>query len=903
MVARLMSELNLLLSPFAITYQAELSLNLLAVQLAALKALHSLLSNFLSSFNHESSSSREVNQESASTSTAASPSLSTPPKELLVSLLDAVEQFSKDLLPDRSSQTGRQSQQQSSESSLQSPIESERDSLNHQAKQEVSLARLNNLLENLSSINLPNSSQPLASSSDIQLSSTLGALVKSLDRVRKETNKHLVKTTGDSEESEGEESGSGSGGSFSAPGSAGLSEGLDPTSPLSPQSLVDSPGTGGSPSLLQRSNDLHQHHSGSTPQASTSTSSLPLTTTSHESLSRQRRGSFPTTTTAMINNYQTNFIEEQLRDPFAETLDTHQQHQEPDVFSTLHKLMANLSGRTLPATLGTEKEKAFQQQQDTELGSSTDSQLVPASPSLSEPFGDHKKISSPNPNSSTSLDSISQASHLLAITRELVAARRAIHSSTSRSSYGYGFSSSSLRSRSAGASSASLASQNPSISGGMMNAGSQSQEGELQSTRGDLSNMGRLSRTSSGSGRSERGGETSTTGTLQRKSDSPSLSGAILGNQSPSIANNLRGSLPPRYEDEDGGVESRSVDTHGSLRSSLIGSQSTTLPAYAGLGIASSEKGEKNEKEKDRNSISSSTRSPNASSTAIQTPPSILRNPLPSGSNVTTTSSGEKEWERARSPSGRSEYAARTSADLSLVQSSIERLYNAVPQLADQRVAPPARLTSVINKNNSLASTSTGTQQVSQSPIMDINIEELVMRMGKRGRMEDQRADLSLKLKNPNSSASPNNVSPTFFKEKEEEDLQSRERSTSSSGNNTGHQSRFSVGSLSGGLGSLRKIGGKGKAKEDSSSLSNNISNNHKIGGGDEIVQITSSQSSSFNSPQISPGIDQTFDDVRRTTGKKNKLEKMGISTGSASGMEVSFILESNRRSLFVNDV
>jgi len=540
--------------------------------------------------------------------------------------------------------------------------------------------------------------------------------------------------------------------------------------------------------------------------------------------------------------------------------------------------MANLSGRNLPhGTLGSENGKVGEDR--ISLGSecsnevvSTDSELFPRFPSLSEPFAD-SRINSNLDNASASLGPISQASHLLAITRELVAARRAIYSpSPSRFGYGYGAVGSSLRSRSAGASSASVASQTPSLRdiAGITpgpQVQHQSQEMDQQSLKGDLNSLGRLSRTSSLSARSDRGAvgsvETSTT-TLANRAGATTAQ--YVNPSSP--ANATRSPAPPRYEEEDG-VESRSVDTHGgSLRSSLIGSQSTTLPAYAGLGIASSDKEgaayKEKEKDRDRNSVSSSLRSPNGSSAALQTPPGILRNPLAQQS----TSQSKEEGERARSPSGRSEYAARTSADLSLVQSSIERLYSAVPQLADQRVSAPPKLAAAI-QNSQLGNTQASSSSQSQQQVMDINIEELVMRMGKRGRMEDQRAALSLKIKNPNSNSS-NNASPTILSDKEEED------SNQNKGSGSNNQSRFSVGSLSG-LGSLRRIGGKGKGKEETSSNQRS----DPFNGHDEIVRIQ---------PQVSPLIDQTVDESQKWVGRKSKLEKMGMNSSSGP-MEVSLLL------------
>ncbi|PWN54266.1 hypothetical protein IE53DRAFT_383178 [Violaceomyces palustris] len=68
------------------------------------------------------------------------------------------------------------------------------------------------------------------------------------------------------------------------------------------------------------------------------------------------------------------------------------------------------------------------------------------------------------------------------------------------------------------------------------------------------------------------------------------------------------------------------------------------------------------------------------------------------------------------SASSSSVYAARSPQDLFLVQASIERLYTAVPQLDDQRAA------------------------LSPSKLRDVNLQELMDRINRSGRMEDQRA-------------------------------------------------------------------------------------------------------------------------------------------------------------------
>lgn len=84
------------------------------------------------------------------------------------------------------------------------------------------------------------------------------------------------------------------------------------------------------------------------------------------------------------------------------------------------------------------------------------------------------------------------------------------------------------------------------------------------------------------------------------------------------------------------------------------------------------------------------------------------------------------------SAAARGDYAARTSADLSLVQHSIDRLYDAVPQLSDQRAT------------------------LSSRKLKELHLAEVVDRLGRVGRMDDQRASPPVpRSADPSTSSTP----------------------------------------------------------------------------------------------------------------------------------------------------
>jgi hypothetical protein len=355
---------------------------------------------------------------------------------------------------------------------------------------------------------------------------------------------------------------------------------------------------------------------------------------------------------------------EELRDPFAESAQSEQ-----DVFTHLHSLMGHLVLRCSPrAPIGSPL-----------MANGRGSPLLhsPSPPSSAPFYPAQSTLSSarntPADAASATLDdsaSWKQLSQLLGITRELVAAQRLVqpHPRSILDSPSLSY-----RSRSRHGSTTS------SLNGDLM-------------LEEPVRARSRLSMHSTGSQ------------AHAALAQSPRLSPANfplaqerIHHRSPSLKREsgsavTHGHLPPRYSEE-------------SLRA-------WTTPAVAG---ASSPTAKLNDAAR-RDSVLS------ASSTNASLP--AYASHLPSGSreekklllDEKSRPEAIPEMQRPEVSSATSAYAARTSQDLRVVESSIDRLYSAVPQLDDQRVALSPRLQ------------------------RDAKLEDVVERLARGGRMEEQRA-------------------------------------------------------------------------------------------------------------------------------------------------------------------
>lgn len=194
------------------------------------------------------------------------------------------------------------------------------------------------------------------------------------------------------------------------------------------------------------------------------------------------------------------------------------------------------------------------------------------------------------------------------------------------------------------------------------------------------------------------------------------------------------------------------------------------------------------------------------------------------------------------------EYIARTSQDLRMVESSIERLYSAVPQLHDQRASNPTEIR----------------ERQSQNVLL------LIEKLAKSGRMEDQRAVPPTEAVNriPSVAASPETTA----------NMMASQTTPSPTNNRLARR----LGSINFGNLSLRIASGKGKEKERVNNSTSEV--------GEDLSQEASLDDLFPLADQVQAASQRGFDDQRAQIqprpamkSRPSKLDLMGVSVSSSS--------------------
>ncbi|PWN43591.1 hypothetical protein IE81DRAFT_71989 [Ceraceosorus guamensis] len=621
------------------------------------------------------------------------------------------------------------------------------------------LARLNSQLDQL-----PQSDEASASTSslqdDVNLATALGALLSSLNNVR-------------------------------SPNATGIAESRNG----SIESAISSA------SLIRPPSSMSRSHSSSWRRDS---SQGPGSVTMHSSPSASR---------------------EELRDPFAEA-----PAREADVYAQLQALMSNLASKCNPSAPFSPNQY---EHKPTPFSLPTPPNTSPgvfaASPMHHSPqlrtasSGESSGLRSAGQSSGSAssmyedkeaLASWSQLSHLLGITRELVAARRSLHPAA-RCSLDSPLSP--LRTRSRGASTSSIG-ESPVL-------GSTDEVYPTTPRHG----LRAVSNLSHGTGEGLKG------------QHSPRPASVTSENTTAPTIASVKSPQPPQYSEKGGSVAEgasretstvghgesehwkqrigEAVSSSGSLPMSLSG-----LPAY--MPGTQSSRDEKSTYE-DEKSAAHETEATAAKARALSTPDT-------------------------------SAYTARTSQDLRMVQSSIDRLYHAVPQLSDQR-----------------ASLGDSARQ-----LREVNLQELVDRLGRSGRMEDQRASLPTP-RTPTTAATSPTDSPLEPSPSSSSPSKMALPPIAPSQQNKSLGRRFSVGSKFQNLRSAASF--KGKARESSprpALLDLTSSSEREVPAREELLPL-------FDDIQMAK--EMAYHDQRAEmrprirASKPDKLAKMGLSEATMS--------------------
>jgi len=190
-----------------------------------------------------------------------------------------------------------------------------------------------------------------------------------------------------------------------------------------------------------------------------------------------------------------------------------------------------------------------------------------------------------------------------------------------------------------------------------------------------------------------------------------------------------------------------------------------------------------------------------------------------------------------------SEYQARTSQDLSMLQASIDRLYSAVPQLEDQRSCSPLEIKQ--------------RQAQKQDEML-----QLIEKLSKGGRMEDQRAMPPMESSNRISSVA---ASPDLSAE------------ASSGGAPLNSRLAKRLGSITFGSLSLRRaasaLGSEGKGKErervDDAAFEENV---NRADYEDLVNQVQAARDRGYEDQRVQ------LRTKEKGTKKPSKLDLMGVS-------------------------